>query len=218
MLYLITFPAIWYNVLLGKDGLLNTAILGAAALAFAGKWPGLTGGLMALLCYKPQLVLAIPACLLAGRQSRAITAFAFRVCTLVLLSLWLDGLATWCAFFAIFLPRRRHNLGHPGDNRGASGFARRRRPADTILSAYGFALTIGLGHLPVAVFQAVISTGALIVAAWIWRSSRHAEPRVLSLLAAIILAAPLFMLYDATIYVLALAWVWRACKATGWLP
>ena len=218
MIYLIAFPAIWYNVLLGQDGLLNTAIVGAAALALAGKRPGVAGGLMALLCYKPQLILVLPGCLLAGRQWRAIAAFALVVCGVALLSLCLDGVATWRAFLVLFF----HGAGAiygtgstTAEHLGSLGVVVH---ADTILSAYGFALTTGLGRLPAAVFQAIITTGALITAAWIWRASQHLEPRILSLLASIALAAPLFMLYDATIYVLALAWGWRAREATGWLP
>jgi len=218
LVYLIAFPAIWYNVLLGQDGLLNTAILGAAALAFAGRRPGVAGGLMALLCYKPQLILSLPGCLLAGHQGRAITAFALIACGLALLSLGLDGVATWRAFLTLFF----HGAGAiygtgptTAEHPGALGAVVH---ADAILSAFGFALTAGFSRLAAAVFQVVISTGALIVAAWIWRASQRLEPRILSVLAAIALAAPLFMLYDATIYVLALAWAGRAREATGWLP
>ena len=214
----IAFPAIWYNFLLGQDGLLNTAILGAAALALAGKRPGMAGGLMALLCYKPQLILAIPGCLLAGRQWRAVAAFALGVGGLALLSLWLDGIATWRAFLALFF--------HGAGAIYGTGPATSEHPgslavvvhADTIVSVYGFALTIGLCRLAAAVLQAVASCGALVVAAWIWRASPRLAPRVLSLLAGIALAAPLFMLYDATIYPLALAWVWRDREAASWLP
>jgi len=218
MIYLIAFPAIWYNVLLGQDGLLNTAILGAAALAFAGKRPGVAGGLMALLCYKPQLILVLPGCLLAGRQWRAITAFALGVCGLALLSLWLDGVATWRAFLVLFFHGTGAIYGTGSTTSEHPGSLGVVVHANTILSAYGFALTTGLGRLLAAMFQIVVSTGAVFGSAWIWRASPRLEPRILSLLASIALAAPLFMLYDATIYVLALAWVRHASDATGWPP
>jgi hypothetical protein len=218
MVYLVAFPAMWYSVKLGQNGLLSVAIFGAAALALRADRPMTAGGLFAFLAYKPQLVLAIPTALIAGRQYRALVAFLLGLTALSALSIWLDGPATWRAFLVELFHGAGTIYGTETALPPLPGSLAVVVPTTTILSAYGAALSIGFTKGSAAMFQLVIAAGAIVTSASIWRNADRIEPRVLSLIAAILLTAPLFMLYDAELCTIAVAWVWRDRQATGWLP
>ncbi len=90
-------PAALWNLYLGQLGVLCGALL-VAGLAWVGARPGRAGGMLGLLCIKPQYGLLVPVVVCAGRYWRAMLAGGAAVLAMVALSLWCGGTEVWTAY------------------------------------------------------------------------------------------------------------------------
>jgi hypothetical protein len=91
-------PAAMWNLYLGQLGLLCGALL-VAGLAWVNTRPGRAGGMLGLLCIKPQYALLVPVVVCAGRYWRVMLAGGAAVLALSTLSLWCGGAAVWVGYF-----------------------------------------------------------------------------------------------------------------------
>ncbi len=98
ILLALTPYAVWINILLGQNGLLNAALIGFAVLSIQRR-PVLAGLCFTVLSYKPQLDLLYPVVLIAARRWRvlavAIPATVALACTAALAF----GTPAWTGFF-----------------------------------------------------------------------------------------------------------------------
>lgn len=195
------FPAIVTNIGHGQNGFLTAALLGGG-LWLAAKRPLLGGALLGCLVAKPQLALAVPVVVLAGRHGRMLAggiAGAALLCALATLAF---GPGIWPAFLA----------------GGATG----RAILEQGLVAPGkmvsvFAAVRVLGGPAAAGYAAQALSAALAVAA-VAIAARRADVRGAGAVAAAAtpLISPFFLDYDLTLLAIPLAWTFGEAQRRGW--
>jgi len=189
------FPMVFWNIGLGQNAFLTAGLFGAATL-LVDRRPIPAGLLFGALCYKPQFGLLVPLALAAGGQWRAFAAAGAAVAALVLASLALFGVATWQAFFA--------TLGgsHAMYASGRILFA-------GMANTFGAARLLGADATVAYALQAAASLSAAAVVVVVWRRRLSLPIRAATLAAASLVAAPLALLYDLMLGVIAAAWLVR---------
>src|SRR5205085_12071389 len=93
-------PPVLANFLIGQTGFLTTSIF-AGGLAVLRRNPWLGGGILGLLVIKPQLALALPFAMIAGREWKAIAGGAICAASTLLIALALFGWPADHGFFSI---------------------------------------------------------------------------------------------------------------------
>lgn len=178
LLSIVAFPAIIINLLNGQNGLL-LASLAIAGLTTLESSPVLAGIFIGAMSIKPQLGLAIPFALLAGRHFRTYIAATATVATLVAVSLIVFGVTPWREFFAMGNIYRGDLLeaGNPILAKVVTVFASSRR--------------MGIDSTVAYVFQISTAVVAILSVVVVWRSNapRHLKNAVL------IFAGPLVVPY-----------------------
>jgi hypothetical protein len=188
---MLAFAPVWINAGHGQNGFLSGALMGWGLLLLRGH-PWFAGLLMGALCYKPQLALLIPVALASARLWQALATAAITAFGLVLLSYGILGSEVWTAFIA------------------KSDYARQMLeeglvPWQKMTSAFAAIRSVG-GSIALAW---VIQGFTGLIAAWavwqVWR--RHTPRRVKAAVLATgtLLAAPLSLDYDATLFGIAIA-------------
>ena len=94
----VAFPMVFNNTLVGQNGFLTAALIGAT-LYFLPMRPVLSGICLGLLSYKPQYGLLFPFVLIASAQWRAFASAAVTVIALAFVSWLAFGAEAWQAFF-----------------------------------------------------------------------------------------------------------------------
>ena len=204
LLALLAVPVVFWTIGLGQNGFLTAALFGAATLSIDRR-PALSGLLFGLTCYKPQFGLLVPLALAAGGYWRAIVTASATVAALVLLSAAVFGAATWGAFF------------------NAIGAAPATYGSGRILFAgmanpFGGARLLGADAPLAYAVQAVLAAIAAIVVAVVWRRHLSLPIRAAVLCAATLMAAPIALLYDLLVGVVAAAWLMRDRRAPAAAP
>lgn len=200
----LAFTPLFWTIGLGQNAFLSAALLAGGTL-LVDRRPLLAGLLFGLLCYKPHLGLLVPIALAAGGRWRCFGAAGATVAAVMAASWLLYGSATWVAYLHSFLGS--------GQTYGSGRIA-----FAGMVSPFGAARLAGL---PVALALAVQGAAGLSAAAavaWVWRRSHSQAVRSATLLAATMLAAPVLLLYDQMITLVALAWLAREVRMAGALP
>jgi hypothetical protein len=205
LLALSAFPIVFWNYGLGQNAFLLAGLFGAATLLLQRR-PVLAGLLFGALCYKPQFGLLIPLALAAAGQWRAFAAAAVAVLALVGLSVALFGLAAWQAFFATI-------GGSP------EMYASGRILFSGMANTFGAARLLGASAPLAYGLQAIASLGAAAITVLVWRGPVSWPTRAATLAAAMVVAAPLVLLYDLMLAAIGGAWLIRdreSPAAAGW--
>jgi alpha-1,2-mannosyltransferase len=189
------FPMVFWNIGLGQNAFLTAGLFGAATLLIDRR-PIPAGLLFGMLSYKPQFGLLVPIALAAGGQWRAFAAAGTAVAALVLASLALFGVATWQAFFATV------GGSHEIYESGRILFA-------GMANTFGAARFLGAGASVAYILQAAASLSAAVIVGIVWRRNLSLPTRAATLAAASLVAAPLALLYDLMLGVIAAAWLVR---------
>ncbi len=189
------FPMVFWNIGLGQNAFLSAGLFGAATF-FVDRRPVVAGLLFGALCYKPQFAVLVPLALAAAGEWRAFAAAAVSAAGLVLASLALFGIATWQAFFATIAGS------HATYESGRILF-------DGMANTFGAARLLGAGPPVAYALQAAASLVAAVVVAIVWRRHLSLPTRAATLAAAALVAAPLALLYDLMLGVIAAAWLVR---------
>jgi hypothetical protein len=192
---LLAFPMVFWNLGLGQNGFLTAGLFGAATLV-VDRRPILAGLLFGALCYKPQFGILVPLALAAAGQWRAFAAAGASAVALVLASLALFGASSWQAFAA------------------AAAASPAMYESGRILFAgmattFGAARLLGAGPALAYGLQAAASLGAAYVVVVVWHRRLSLPTRAATLAAAILVAAPLALLYDLMFAAIAAAWLIR---------
>jgi alpha-1,2-mannosyltransferase len=203
-LVLLAFPAVFWTIGLGQNALLTASLFGAATL-LVDRRPVLAGLLFGALCYKPHVGLLIPLALAGGGRWRCFAAAAASACLLVLLSLALFGVQTWIDFLAAVT-----NAPDTYQSGRISLFA--------MISPFGAVRLMGGG--PMLAYGAQLAAVAAVagIVAVIWRLRLSEPVRAAVLAAATPIAMPVALIYDMMLAGIAMAWLARAARATGFLP
>ncbi len=191
------FPATFLNILIGQNGLVSAALIGGA-LATLETSPILSGVLVGLLTYKPQLGILFPFALAAGGYWRTAAAAAVTAALMMLASWLAFGGETWTAFF--------HSISVTTDAvlvRGLQGWGKLNSP-------FGVSRWLGLGFDAAATIQIVVAVILLAAIAMFWRSRMSLNLKAAALATASLLATPYLYVYDLPILAVALAFLFRA--------
>lgn len=201
---LLAFPAVFWTVGLGQNAFLTAALFGGFTL-LVDRRPLTAGVLLGLLCYKPHFGLLAPIALAAGRHWTACLTAAGTVLALVGLSAWLFGCDTWAAYLAAF-------------SRSGAVYSSGRIDYAGIVTPFGAARLLGIAAEPAHALQATAAVAMTALTAWIWAHGASLPLRAATLLGATLLAVPLALLYDQLLALVAIAWLLREARQTGFLP
>jgi hypothetical protein len=197
----LAYPAVFWTLGLGQNALLSAALLGGATLLLEPR-PVRAGVLLGLLCYKPQLALLAPIALAAGGHWRAFGAAAASVAALVGLSVALFGLDPWRAWLTALAQSR-------------SVYESGRIDLAGLVTPYGAARLLGAGAAAAWRAQAGAALLAASAVGWIWRRDPDPATRSAALAAGSLLATPVALVYDLLLAGVAIGWLVRAGRSTG---
>jgi alpha-1,2-mannosyltransferase len=186
------FPAIFINLGHGQNGCLTAALL-TTGLLLLDRRPFVAGLLFALLAYKPQFGLVIPAALLAAGHWRTIAAAVLGLIAMTCATLAAFGAAAWQGFFASTSFTRTVILEQGGldYDKVQSPFAATRLLGGSILLAYAV--------------QAVTTAAVIVAIVWLWRTRVDKRLKAAALLVASLLVTPYGLDYDMVVLAPALA-------------
>lgn len=201
----LAFPAVLVNLGHGQNGFLTAALLGGGFLLLERR-PAAAGAMLALLAYKPQFALVLPAALIAGRHLRALGAAAATLALMTLASLAAFGLDAWRAFFES-LPLTRSLV----IEQGATGF-------EKIQSVFAAVRLMGGSVSAAYAVQSAATIGALGALMWLWRSPADRRIKSAAAIAATLLATPYCLDYDMTALAPAMAFVLAHGAERGFRP
>src|SRR6185312_13547170 len=167
--------------------------------------PMLAGMLFGLLCYKPHFGLLIPVALVAGGRWRAFAGAAIAGAAMVALSVAFFGWQTWQDFFA--LAGGSHSTYESG-RIDLSGF----------VTLFGGLRLMGVASAIAYALQGLGSLTAIALVAVVWRCNLSLPVRAAALAAATLIAVPVALVYDFLLAGIAMAWLVRAGRESGFLP
>lgn len=196
------FPPVMTNAIIGQNGFLTCGLL-AAGLALLPKRPWAGGAVLGLLILKPQLGLALPFVLLAGREWRAFAGAAASALGLLLAGAALFGAQAYLAWLGQ-APLYAAIV--------TDGLTRWSEMA----SVYASLRLAGLGDQPALALHLCVAAAAIAIACAIWRRTAELGPRAASLAGATMLASPYLYGYDTILLVL--PFLWLAGSARDRLP
>lgn len=201
---LLAFPAVFWNLGLGQNAFLTAALLGMAML-LVDRRPVVAGLLFGAICYKPHFGLLVPVALAAGRRWQAFAAAALSATVLILLSLACFGWETWREFLVAAAGS------HATYQSGRIDFS-------GIASPFGGLRLLGVAPPAAYAIQAA-ATAAAAALVWVaWRRRLGLAVRAAALAAGTVVAAPVVLIYDLLLGGVAMAWLIRAARDSGFLP
>lgn len=179
----LAFPAVLINLGHGQNGFLTAALLGGGFLLLERR-PLLAGALLALLAYKPQFGLVIPAALIAGGHWRALASAAVTLALMTAATIAAFGLESWAAFARSLAFTREFAI-----EQGAAGF-------EKIQSVFAGVRLIGGGVRTAYAAQAVVTLLALAAVVLLWRSNAGWRIKGAAAIVAALLTTPYCLDYD----------------------
>lgn len=198
---LIAFPAVFVNLASGQNGLL-TAGLAALALHHLADRPRLAGGLMGLLCIKPQLLVLFPLLLICTRQWQALRAFVVSSLGFAISATLLLGLDVWPAFLGGLAEARHYLETDIPLARMPTVFALLRQAGGSLALAYSV--------------HALVAALAVVTVVQLWSRSANPQVRGSALVAATLLISPYLFDYDLAWHALPLVWLYQLGRRHGW--
>lgn len=185
-------PVIW----VGQNGFFTAAILGAILLNLERR-PMLSGILLGLLSYKPQLGVLFPLALAAGGYWRAFGWAALATIGWNVLALAAFGASTFVAFVhAMSFAANLHFVNNPEE-------------WSFLQSPYGFVRTLGGSGQVAWSIQALVSLSAALAVVLSWRAAIPFALKAALICAGMTLAIPHIFVVDFPVLTIALAFVYR---------
>jgi alpha-1,2-mannosyltransferase len=194
-LYIMSFPAFWFNLLSGQNGLLTAVILIGGLIAVPRR-PLTAGAILATLSYKPQLCLAVPVFLLIERRWHVIISGCISLLLIIALATLIFGVDVWSAFVASLQTARDFNQ---TDNK--------IRP-ESLAHLYGTLKAVGIDHGLAMILNYAFAAIALAAALRIcFTTSDHTVKSSVIILMTLLLS-PHLMYYDFVVTGAVIAWLW----------
>jgi hypothetical protein len=187
----------------GENSFLSAGLIGFSLLRLNAA-PWLAGACFGAVCYKPHFLLPVFLFLLIGRNFAAAAAAALSAGALCLLSAMLFGWQNWKSYFAVIVPHAEWVFGHAGV------------AYDLQVTPWSAIMLLGGG----GTLAALVQGGAMAFAVAVMVATRNAGPniRAACLTASFPLLASVMLDYDLTITGLAVLFLWREARETGFLP
>jgi alpha-1,2-mannosyltransferase len=201
---LLAFPSVYWTIGLGQNGLITAALFGAGTL-LVDRRPALAGMLFGALIYKPHFGLLIPVALAAGGRWRAFLGASAAVAALCLASLWLYGWETWRDYLALAAT-------------SPATYEAGRIDLGAMVSVFGAVRISGGGIALAYAVQGVAALASAAAVIMVWRRGLSLPVRAATLAAGTILAVPVELMYDYLLALVALIWLVRLGRESGFLP
>ena len=197
-------PAAMMNTLSGQNGALSAALL-AGGILLVQKRPWLAGVLFGALCFKPHLAILVPVALAAGGYWRSFIAAGLSAVTLCAASYLLLGAEAWAGFMRN-APINVHLL------ETMTGFwPRMPTPFTSVMMAGG---TTTLAYCA----QIATAIAAILITAFVWRSSASMRVKGAALIVATFLTTPYAWDYDLISITFAVVWMVMEAREKGFEP
>jgi hypothetical protein len=200
---LLAFPSVFWTMGLGQNAFLTAALFGGALLLIDRR-PVLAGMLFGLICYKPHFGLLIPVALIAGGRWRAVGGAVLGAAAVVTLSIVIFGWHTWQDFFTLA-------GGSP------STYENGRIDLSGLVTLFGGLRLIGVPTPAAYAVQGIGAIAAMALVAVIWRCNLSLATRAAALAAGTLIAVPVALVYDFLLAGIAMAWLIRAGRESGFL-
>jgi hypothetical protein len=200
--WMVLFPGIVSNFLVGHNGFLSGALLGGGLLVI-NRSPILAGILFGLFFYKPQLGILVPLALLAGRRWKVLGVAMVSGAGIGIASAVIFGPGVWLEFW--------RNLPMAAKLTDSPWFW------DRMPTIYAAVRAAGNGPLTAWTLQGIMMLGVMAGVYWVWSGKASAASRASILILGILLFTRYAFLYDYAILALPLAWLWQEGQTTGWL-
>jgi hypothetical protein len=191
------FP-VFFNFFLGQNGFLLAGLMGLS-LALMEQRPRLSGVLLGLLTFKPQIGILFPFALLVSRKWRVVISAAAASVVLSVVSAVVFGYQGW-PFFILALVDRGLNL------------------APRLESAYGFLSLAGVNPPIAWAIQLAVAGTVTTVVCWIWGRPLPHSLKAAALCSAAPMATPYVHGHDLCILAIAVAFLVKDGLARGFLP
>lgn len=201
--WILFFPGIAINLLVGHNGCLSGTLLGGGLL-FIESSPILAGIFFGLFLYKPQLAILIPLALLVGRRWKVLGMTAVAAICMGLASVLILGYEPWLAFW--------RNIPLSANLTDIPLFWKK------MPTIYAAARLAGSGTTIAWMLQGLLMVGVIAGVSWVWSGGATAASRASILVLGILLFTRYAFIYDYAILAIPLAWLWQEGQTAGWLP
>jgi arabinofuranan 3-O-arabinosyltransferase len=202
---LILIPACANNAFHGQNAALTAALYALFLIGIERNrliWAGIALGVLTI---KPQLGILIPIALIASQNWRTFLSASVTTLMFAGLSAAILGLGVWKVFWEQ-APVAAAMMELGGVEWGK------------MISVYGSARLIGLGHTAAVSVQVVVALAAAISVWFAWRRSEDMVVRALVLVGGALLITPFALSYDLTLLVVPCAFLIREGLKNGFLP
>ncbi|HVT56015.1 MAG TPA: glycosyltransferase family 87 protein, partial [Xanthobacteraceae bacterium] len=198
------FPAVLADFASGQNGLLTAGLIGGALILMRQR-PALAGCLLGCLIYKPQFAVLFPLVLVIDGRWRMIFSAAVTVILLVAASCAAFGVESWEAFFRALPGYSQVHLAH-----GEHWLK--------MQSVFIEARLLGGSETLAWIVHGIFAGAGVLALCGLWRSRASFELKAAALAVATVLVLPSLFLYDLPVLAVALAFLLREARTTGFLP
>ncbi len=205
LLLAVAFPVVLTNTLVGQNGFLTAALIGATLYLLPMR-PVLAGICLGLLSYKPQYGLLFPFVLIATAQWRVFAGAAVTAIVLAFVSWLTFGTESWQAFFH-WMPMFSKAFLTEG-----------RAPWGKMQSIFALVRYAGGSEQLGWIFQWIMSGTVAVVVTLIWRSRVSYALKAAALAAGTVLMTPYLFLYDLMVLAIAVGFLVRIGLRRGFAP
>lgn len=198
---LLAFGGTYITIVFGQNAFLSTALIGAFVL-FVPNRPVFAGVMVGLLAFKPHLGILIPFVLIAAGLWRSFFSASLTVFALVLTSLFVFGIETWCAFISnthmAFVALEENYIGN-----------------EKMHSLFGAARLLGAPLWFAYSFQLICAVIVLCINIYSARRLNNKGDVAVIMACSIPLMTPFILNYDLTLLAIPLIWLFRKGLSTG---
>jgi hypothetical protein len=197
------FP-VFFNFFLGQNGFLLAGLMGMS-LALMERRPRLSGILLGLLTFKPQIGILFPFALLVSRKWRVIVSATATSVVLIVASMVVFGYQGWPSFIHALADRQ-------------SSLSPISQESMRLESVYGFLWLAGLSA-PIAWAIQLATAGAVAaVVCWVWARPLPHSLKAAALCSAAMIATPFVHGHDLCVLAIAVVFLVKDGLARGFLP
>jgi hypothetical protein len=197
------FP-VFFNVFLGQNGFLLAGLMGLS-LALMERRPQLSGVLLGLLTFKPQIGILFPFALLVSRKWRVVISAVATSLVLIVTSAVVFGYRAWPYFI--------HALVDRGPSLGPISQVSMR-----LESVYGFLWLAGISPPIAWAIQLAVAVALTAVVCWIWTRPLPDSLKAAALCSAAAMATPFVHGHDLCVLAIAVAFLVKDGLERGFLP
>jgi hypothetical protein len=197
------FP-VFFNFFLGQNGFLLAGLMGLS-LAVMERRPRLSGILLGLLTFKPQIGILFPFALVISRKWRVIVSAIATSLVLIVASVVVFGYQGWPSFI------------HALADRGSS-LSPISQESMRLESVYGFLWLAGISPPIAWAIQLAVTGAVAAVVCWVWAKPFPHSLKAAALCSAAAMATPFVHGHDLCVLAIAVAFLVKDGLTRGFLP